>query len=629
MESLGDRLLKYVQENYDVYIGKSYTASSVAIGIRSGGPVAYISSGQGDGYAAFRGCDNAIVLFQGMEGVVPCSRRYDWSWYKVLLTGQVPFWALCEAFDIAYWAGASPGSYSSETYLKKRLLKLVRSLTEKKEIDSKTYGDSTLDSFIPPPDPVPERIREMRSMFDSSDYLVRSESSIFVTVGRFMEDYTDDHPYGGSVSPDARTYSMLSDNQLRGYFTWRTKVRNGIISKAPPAYALIYLSELVNGIGWKTPADGLDMMAGFLRTYSKLDPGAVVRGPDWMCDFCACHNLPSSDIPVTEMQNLMLRLMSPETIPPGHIEKIMSAISDYSIFSKKTYRDRRPDLDSVVCRMLTDLDALLKTQYTDLAHFIFHQSVNAYYVMFPGLVYYGANDRQHYEYAIRGRANYKRDGRFWIKTTYTLPKSSVDTMDAFLKTLDSCLRDRWGLKPQVTPRLPVGGEYFRCVVRAIDEWTEERKVCKVSIDPENLRRIRTDAEDTMEKIMTSEERGVPEYGEDTKKTSSTIDPDDAVPNAVEENGPEDAEEIGTTDGGPADGPAALLTSDERRFLSLLLGNGPWREFLNEKHMAVTLVVDSVNGKLYDEFGDTVLEFVGNELRPVEDYRDELEAMLRQ
>ena len=42
---------------------------------------------------------------------------------------------------------------------------------------------------------------------------------------------------------------------------------------------------------------------------------------------------------------------------------------------------------------------------------------------------------------------------------------------------------------------------------------------------------------------------------------------------------------------------------------------------------LNLVVDSINEKLYDEIGDAVIEFDGDAPQLVEDYRDDVAALL--
>ena len=45
------------------------------------------------------------------------------------------------------------------------------------------------------------------------------------------------------------------------------------------------------------------------------------------------------------------------------------------------------------------------------------------------------------------------------------------------------------------------------------------------------------------------------------------------------------------------------------------------------HTMLSLVVDSVNEKLFDEIGDAAVEFDGDTPQIVEDYRDDLELLL--
>ena len=68
---------------------------------------------------------------------------------------------------------------------------------------------------------------------------------------------------------------------------------------------------------------------------------------------------------------------------------------------------------------------------------------------------------------------------------------------------------------------------------------------------------------------------------------------------------------------------ALLSAQEAEFVRLLIEGGAWKEYLREQHLFASVIVDSVNEKLYDEIGDTVLEMDGDVPQIVEDYIEEL------
>ena len=60
-----------------------------------------------------------------------------------------------------------------------------------------------------------------------------------------------------------------------------------------------------------------------------------------------------------------------------------------------------------------------------------------------------------------------------------------------------------------------------------------------------------------------------------------------------------------------------------RILLALLEGKPVEAELKENHLMPSIVADTINGALFDEIGDNVLEEDGDTLAVVEDYREEI------
>ena len=74
-------------------------------------------------------------------------------------------------------------------------------------------------------------------------------------------------------------------------------------------------------------------------------------------------------------------------------------------------------------------------------------------------------------------------------------------------------------------------------------------------------------------------------------------------------------------------PALNLDGDQRRLLTLLVRGEPVKDWLAEKHWMPTVAADSLNEALYDELGDSAVEWDGDELRLAEDYREDILRIL--
>ena len=62
----------------------------------------------------------------------------------------------------------------------------------------------------------------------------------------------------------------LTLRELRGYFTWRKEIRKGNYRVAGNTMAMIYLYELVNGIGTASPEESLQKMREFEEHYINM-----------------------------------------------------------------------------------------------------------------------------------------------------------------------------------------------------------------------------------------------------------------------------------------------------------------------------------------------------------------------
>ena len=74
------------------------------------------------------------------------------------------------------------------------------------------------------------------------------------------------------------------------------------------------------------------------------------------------------------------------------------------------------------------------------------------------------------------------------------------------------------------------------------------------------------------------------------------------------------------------GDFAGLSEDEYELMRCLLYGGDYSALIRGGAM-LSLLADSINEKLFDIFGDTVLEYSEEQLRTVEDYSDQLKGII--
>ncbi|WP_301089150.1 TerB N-terminal domain-containing protein, partial [Faecalibaculum rodentium] len=89
-------------------------------------------------------------------------------------------------------------------------------------------GTGITDSFFRATDALPQQYIDMMDLYDYNDRKPGHAARNFVRQGRFMQNATDHRPWNGWIRQRFPTYHDLNVRQLRGYFTWRTEIRNGI-----------------------------------------------------------------------------------------------------------------------------------------------------------------------------------------------------------------------------------------------------------------------------------------------------------------------------------------------------------------------------------------------------------------
>ena len=110
--------------------------------------------------------------------------------------------------------------------------------------------------FQPPEETLPSLLRAARSLESGTYGGWQSREVIFIKQAKLLVNYEDDYAYSGNVTRYYPTYQSLTDRELRGYFSWRTKLRRGEVQQAPATFAFLYIYELLNQIGVEDPMEG-------------------------------------------------------------------------------------------------------------------------------------------------------------------------------------------------------------------------------------------------------------------------------------------------------------------------------------------------------------------------------------
>lgn len=484
------------------------------------------------------------------------------------------------------------------------------------------YQDTALstvgEQFVLPDPDVPERIRQMRRLYQYDNGSLEQKSKIFCLQGKFMEDYEDDAPWNGTFRRYFPTYHDLNLRQLRGYFTWRTQLRNGNFTPIATSLAYIYLYELLNGIGTNSPEDTLKKMREFESGF--LDSGVGDQGMRtnvrrWMLEYAVLHDVPPEmarkyvDPNIIKRDDALVLLRDPEEVPD---EELFSALCVFGggKLEQSTAVTRggarglylfaetwRLAANSCTLKGKNLFSAIFGPQDT----FVWHPLSNA--------VYWEEHSHPDTDYALDPCRAYSCRSGVWRSRRYDNLYFEKNRFQALLHESDRLIRQylKTGHYLREKPAEAWATPYVEQAIRNLQQAELDAARAKIAIDLSHLEQIRQDALRTRDSLLTEEELDSSE---------------EKIPNTQvsEEQPPQGTQDI---DG---NAPAAPDIPYGWVLLALLRGEAV-EAALRAKHLMPSVVADTINDALFDEIGDSALECDGERITLVEDYREDIVQML--
>ena len=480
----------------------------------------------------------------------------------------------------------------------------------------------------PRPEHVPAILRAARSLGNGAHQSWQSRESLFMKQGKLLAGYEDDYEFSGQVTCYYPTYQALTDRQLRGYFSWRTRLRHGDIRGTSLSFAFLYIYELINQIGVIDPLDGYRKLEHFLDVYGRIDDGIQVYLARWMQDYVVYYELDPALLADTPQVIFDRSVMVLEHIREQEPDKIIWAVRQLApkwLERSKFYAGHREDMDAVLVRVLRRVSAHYDARCKkSMAEQYFGPLGQRQARLFDAAIFANPLKRRNYEYAVDRQWVYTCRNGLWYVLRRDTPPSFKGKFEALVKTVDAAMREAYGyghpVKAEVDTKWIV--KIIAEEIQAVLDEKRANQAKKVTIDYAQLGKIRQDAAVTREKLIVDEEMDAPE-------PPAPVEPKEAPPAAEGEQlelffFPE---EDRADDAAPkeAEGPENTpLSPAEYRLLQCLLYGGDLGWVQAGGHM-LSVLADGVNDKLYDTFLDTVLD---DNYQVIDDYIDDLKEMVR-
>ncbi len=443
---------------------------------------------------------------------------------------------------------------------------------------------------------VPGAIRGIRSMQTGVSAYRQPKELIFKKQAVLMADYEDSYECEPEKFQLFPTYSSLTDRELRGYFTWRTRYRKGAFPRSNPTFLLLYTFEIINGVGFDTPEEGHRKLVELRARYRAHYPDAFRLYDRWLTHFVVYYRLPPELLPHSvdrDYDENLIRLINSgdysdeelgEALCGGQEETLDPRIAGRAFrIIKESYRSHRKT------EFMDDIFGTIKWSTAKL---------------FASAVFCDDAKPRTYDYQVSELCKYRCvDGRWKV---YEYERKFLKNIE--LKDLLETIRAEIdGSKPDAAPIHT--GWMLKCIRKAIQEVRKEREFeerTRVEINPDNLDSIRKAAGEIREKLLTDEERGLDIVSLQTVEAPET---------------PADTGESEETD------ETSVLTKEEKILLAALLDEGDKDiDGLKMSGFNINLLCDSINEKLYDRFFDIVIEISDNPSL-IEDYIDDIRQLI--
>lgn len=573
---------------------------------------------------------------------------------------------------------------------------------------------------VKPAEPVvlPPLLQELRALEREDAAFLKSRDWLFVRQAKLAADYEDDFEYEGTFQHYFPTYQAMDDRQLRGYFAWRAKARQGQLERTSLSFAFVRLYELLNGVGAATPKEGFESLRDFVVAYRALDSRIERYAHTWLHDYVVYHGLdrslldaldgsahPSAGSARSVDEALAVLVASdaaerPERQALGgdgtfaddasdeRLFAALCALSSYHLDAARFYRDEPELTRRAACEVWRALGAYYrKHRKRTLFESLFGRRFEVPYPLFRSAVFYGETRHADVAYVVNPVRRFScRNGR-WTEDAYHEAKSCNKDLGRVMKALDRALRQACGSKHQLkAERVP---KYVQDIVdgvvkRLLDDrcQAEERaRAVRVEIDFSKLQGIRAAAATTRESLLIDEERsdapgdGSPAAGARAAGCAAAMCDASAPGMAGAGGGAVLAEGAGAaSSAGMLHGPsvpsttcalheastpeeagtpreayapdethapdetqavisaapnAAGLSEDEIAYLRCLVEDAPATKraaVLQRAGVMESLMVDTVNEKLYDMLGDIAVEDADEGPTIIEDYAEDVKGI---
>ena len=491
----------------------------------------------------------------------------------------------------------------------------------------------TSAASVPQAQPIGKMEDPIRALFLSMRQLAREEqvlrvnyAKIFSRQAVFMQAFADDFTGNAPFSAYYPQYQHMNYAQLRTYFTWRTKVREGTVEAASAAYAYIYMYELLSNAGVSSPQEGLGRLVSFWRAFRQHDAAIDRNFYRWVKDYHVYYGLPADFRTFACREGISGQYphVFASDVSKEDAFTLFCGVSKYAAAQSVFYNGEYGRLFSdgfyfVLCRLREGCSAA-GFSFDELVF----QEVSEYcWTPFGQALFYTESVCGDRELQLSSWEQYRCiDGQWYCKSRYTL-ESGRQLIGYILKQTEALLRQLTGFKHKLSASVRMvdrgtldtfaaaGIPLEKTVADAVSAFYREATRKVISVSPEALLRIREEALSTQDKLL------VEEPGTEVPRPQ---------PRAEVPGGTRPKEAVRTEAADPWARLFDALSPLEKEALTRILTGSGIDDFAREKGVMLEVLLDGINEKAFDAISDGILDFDGV-VSVYEEYIEKLTEMV--
>jgi len=512
-------------------------------------------------------------------------------------------------------------------------------------------------------DPIREKFYDMRSLAPNNPNTWH-DAKLFYRQGKFMEDFTDDYDQIAPLSMYASTYQRLGYEQLRTYFTWRTKMQDGEFRDVPVSYLFLHIYELLNNIGAHDPAHGLVKLVRLWDAYRGQSKNLDESIATWLKDYHVYHELPHSFLEfVTKhsLRDLYRKTFLFDFDPETTLEN-WAGIAEYDMSAFCT-GEHRELMRTGFYHAAVAMQKHFESRSEGMVDFFYFESPKIWWP-FDDAIFHPTLSQTNRVVSISASEVYRYENGRWHTRDLTPYGFTNNSMGYFIMVMETALRDLVGFKGKAIKgaaryknamsmfsKMTIVDELTHLFESVAKEVYRDATRIVVTVDTQNLSRIREEAEVTQEKLIVDENASQlchsgldPESSCNSLQTKlTTISINEACPTdfilkiagqARNDGGGNDGGGSNDRDvgndvqiaGNPWSTFKNSLTATELEALQISLSNpNDIKTFASTNNIMLEILADGINEKAMDTIGDNILE-LSDTMEIYEDYISEIKEL---